>query len=107
MTEACRRSYVFFLGPQKTGHGLSPVALGQRKCGENPVATSRIQLAAWSQVLVRRTRPTHHVGEEQTRQGLGKYTRIRRRDYPKLTRCIKQIPTCWGHICCSDPGEKP
>ncbi len=34
--------------------------------------------------------------EEQTRQGLGKYTRIRRGDYPKLTRVIKRIPTCWG-----------
>src|SRR6266511_3378493 len=27
--------------------------------------------------------------EEQTRQGLGKYTRIGLRDYPKLTRFIK------------------
>jgi hypothetical protein len=26
MTRTCRRSDILFLGPQKTGHGLSPVA---------------------------------------------------------------------------------
>jgi hypothetical protein len=41
----------------------------------------------------------------RTRQGLGKYTRIRRRDYPKLTRFVKRIPTCLGHVCCTDLGE--
>jgi hypothetical protein len=43
--------------------------------------------------------------EEQTRQGLGKYTRIGRRDYAKLTRFVKRIPTCLAHVGCIDLGE--
>jgi hypothetical protein len=43
--------------------------------------------------------------EEQTRQGLGKYTRIRRGDYPKLTRVIKRIPSCWGHVAALISGK--
>ena len=31
-------------------------------------------------------------------------TRIRCRDYSKLTRNIKRIPTRLRHVCCSDPG---
>jgi hypothetical protein len=42
----------------------------------------------------------------KSRQGLGKDTRIRRCDYPKLTRFVKRIPTCSGHVCCIDLGEE-
>jgi hypothetical protein len=42
----------------------------------------------------------------KSRQGLGKDTRIRRCDYPKLTRFVKRIPTCSGHVCCIDVGEE-
>src|SRR4029453_16183768 len=45
------------------------------------------------------------ASDRSTRQGLGKYTRIRRRDYPKLTRFVKRIPPCLGHVCCIDLGE--
>jgi hypothetical protein len=42
----------------------------------------------------------------KSRQGLGKDTRIRRCDYPKLTRFVKRIPTCSGHVCCIDSGKR-
>src|ERR1700757_3175668 len=42
----------------------------------------------------------------KSRQGLGKDTRMRRRDYPKLTRFVKRIPTCSGHVCWIDLGEE-
>jgi hypothetical protein len=32
-------------------------------------------------------------------------TRVRRRDYSKLTRNIKRIPTCFLHVCSNDPLE--
>src|SRR5262249_423984 len=43
------------------------------------------------------------ASDRSTRQGLG-YTRIRRCDYPKLTRFVKRIPTCLEHVCCIDLG---
>jgi hypothetical protein len=38
----------------------------------------------------------------RTRQGYSH----RRCDYPKLTRFVKQIPTCSGHVCCIDSGKR-
>jgi hypothetical protein len=32
-------------------------------------------------------------------------TRVRRRDYSKLTRNIKRMPTCFRHVCSNDPWE--
>ena len=32
-------------------------------------------------------------------------TRVRRRNYSKLTRNIKRIPTCFLHVCSNDPLE--
>jgi hypothetical protein len=32
-------------------------------------------------------------------------TRVRRRDYSKLTRNIKRIPTCFRHVCSNDRWE--
>ena len=32
-------------------------------------------------------------------------TRVRRRDYSKLTKNIKRIPTCFLHVCSNDPLE--
>src|SRR5215470_10753003 len=31
--------------------------------------------------------------------------RVQRRDYSKLTRNIKRIPTCFRHVCSNDPWE--
>ncbi len=60
---------------------------------------------AFLRALVVDARP-RCASERAPSKVLGKDTRIRRCDYPKLTRFVKRIPTCSGHVCCIDVGEE-